>query len=170
MFHVGEAVVHPAHGPGRVVKIKQLASLGSEKSYYSIQLLDGSEMQVWVPVREAEEKGIRRPIKASVLRRVWRLLRATPESLPSDHQERYRIVREKLEHGDILQIAEALRDLAWKDSHVRSLTSEGKRLYDKGMKLLATEIALVEESDREAIEARIARVLSEGMALSDSLN
>jgi RNA polymerase-interacting CarD/CdnL/TRCF family regulator len=128
-----------------------------------------SETQVWVPVQEAEERGVRRPISRSQLKQIWLALRAKPEPLPSDHQKRYGIVRGKVEDGDSLQIAEALRDLSWKDYHVRSLTIEGKRLYDKAMKLLATEVALVQGSDRETVEIEIARILDKNVVQREAV-
>ena len=60
-------------------------------------------------------------------------------------------------------IARALRDLQWKNVHVRKMTLEGKRLYNKGMRLLATEIALVRGHDTEAVESKIARVLQKNV-------
>ena len=135
MFQVGEMVVHPGYGAGKVVDVEKLSCLGSDKQYYSIKLLDGSETQVW-----------------------------KPGTLPTDHQQRYGVVRERLEDGDILQIAVALRDLSWKDHSVSSLTSEGKRLYDKGMKLLTSEVALVQGDDRDTVESEIERILNENMA------
>jgi RNA polymerase-interacting CarD/CdnL/TRCF family regulator len=164
VFQIGDMVVHPGYGVGKVVEIEKLACLGSDKRYYSIRLVDEAATQLWVPVQEAEGRGMRRPIPRSRLKEIWRALRTKPESLPSDHQKRYGIVRRKVEDGDSLQIAEALRDLSWKDYHVRSLTSEGKRLYDKAMKLLATEVAVVQGSDREAVESELTRVLSENVA------
>jgi CarD family transcriptional regulator len=164
VFQVGDTVVLPAHGAGQVTNIEKLSSLGSNKKYYSIKLLDGSETQVWVPVKDADKRGIRRLIKSTQLRQVWRLLRAQPKALPSDHQQRYSLVRQKLENGDVLQVAEALRDLFWKDYHVRSLTSEGKRLFDKAMRLLTTEVALVEGDEPERIESQISRILDENVA------
>jgi RNA polymerase-interacting CarD/CdnL/TRCF family regulator len=80
-----------------------------------------------------------------------------------DHNKRYAHVREQIEGGGVCGIAEALRDLQWKNVHVRKLTMEGKRLYDKGMRLLATEIALVRGSDTEAVESKIARVLQKNL-------
>jgi len=164
MFKVGQAVVHPAHGPGEIVKIKTLSTLGSGKEYYSIRLLDGSETEVWVPVQNAQEQGLRPPVKKSHLREIWRRLRAQPEDLPSDHQRRYEVVREKLETGQLVSIAEAIRDLSWKDYTVRALTSEGKRLFDKGVRMLTTEVALVRGSEPETVQTKISRVLDESMS------
>jgi len=168
MYQVGDAVVHSAYGPGEVVKITELSGFGSGKRYYSILLMDGSETKIWVPVQGAEERGVRRPIRKSKVSDVWRLLRGEPHALPSDHKMRYGVVRQKIENGDVLQIAEALRDLSWKDYHVRSLTSEGKRLYDKGMKLLTTEVALVQDSDPDTVRSQISHILNENVALRES--
>ncbi len=164
MFQIGQAVVHPGYGPGNVVGIQELSLSKSNKQYYKIRLLDEVEMTVWVPVQDAEEQGVRCPIPRSRLSEIWHLLHTKPGTLPSDHKERYIQVREMIEHGDVLQIAKALRDLRWKDQHVRSLTIEGKRLYDKAMKLLATEVSLVEGSDRKTVEMELSRVLSENVA------
>lgn len=158
MFRVGETVVHPGHGPGEVVGVQELSGLGSKGSYYRIRLL-GEVGTVWVPVASAEEQGVRRPVRQSRLSEVWRLLRGKPSDLPSDHNKRYAHVRNKIEGGGVCDIAEALRDLQWKDAHVRKLTMEGKRLYNKGMRLLATEIAVVRGGDTEVMESKIARVL-----------
>ena len=167
MFKIGQAVVHPAHGPGEVVQIKTLSTLGSGKRYYSIRLLDGSETEVWVPVQDAQEHGLRPPIKKSRVPEIWRRLRATAEVLPTDHQKRYEVVREKLETGQPLSIAEAIRDLSWKDYTVRSLTSEGKRLYDKGIRMLTTEVALVQGSEPETVETKISRILDSKVPQKD---
>jgi CarD family transcriptional regulator len=158
VFRVGETVVHPGHGPGEVVGVQELSCLGKNGSYYRIRLL-GEMGTVWVPVESAEEQGVRRLVRKSRLREVWRLLRDRPSDLPSDHNKRYAHLRDKIENGSVCDIAQALRDLQWKNVHVRKMTLEGKRLYDKGMRLLATEIALVRGSDTETVESKIARVL-----------
>ena len=169
MVQIGDTVVHPGYGVGKVVDIEKLSCLGSDKRYYSIRLVADAGTQVWVPVQEAEGRGVRRPIRRPQLKEIWRALRAKPEALPSDHQKRYGIVRQKVDNGDSLQIAEALRDLTWKDYHVRSLTSEGKRLYDKAIKFLATEVAVVQGSDRETVESELSRVLDENVAQREAV-
>jgi CarD family transcriptional regulator len=169
MFQVGEAVVHPSHGPGKVADIERLLCFGKDRRYYKIKVLGEAEMIVWVPVQEAEDKGVRCPVPKSRLSEIWQRLRAEPETLPSDHQKRYEYLREKIENGDVLQIAEALRDLCWKDHHVRKLTINGKRLYDKGIELLSAEMALVQGSDPEVVEDQLLRVLSENVASREAV-
>lgn len=167
MFQIGETVIHPGYGPGRVVDIEKLVCLGSDKRYYSIKLLDGTETRVWVAVKDVDKVGIRHPVSNAQLDQVWFCLRSQPDDLPSDHIERNQLVRDKLETGDLLRIAEAIRDLSWKDHRTRNVTSESKRLYDKGMKLLAAEVAVVQGGDADSVEVEVVRVLSENNATWD---
>ena len=159
-FEVGDTVVHPGYGAGEVVEIKALAYLGRErKSYYSIDLLSDPGTTVMVPVRDEKKVGLRRPIASSRMKRVWRVLGSAPETLPTDHKERYALVEGKLHGGDTVRIAEALRDMAWRREQKSSLTIEGKRLYDRAIRFLSAEIAVSRDSDPSTVEAEISQVL-----------
>jgi CarD family transcriptional regulator len=164
MFQVGDTVIHPGYGAGRVVKIGNLQCLGSNKLYYSIELLDDSKTNVWVPVKDAEVKGVRHPTPKSQLDRIWRVLRAGPETLSTDHEERYGLLQEKLCGGDIFQIAEAVRDMYWKHHRVRRLTITGKELYEKGLTLLTSEVAILQDCEFTAAKAAIAGILGASLA------
>jgi RNA polymerase-interacting CarD/CdnL/TRCF family regulator len=159
-FAVGDRVVHPRYGAGEVVEIKALAYLGRErKTYYSIDLLSDPGTTVMVPVRDEQKVGLRPPIAPSRMRRVWHVLGSAPQTLPSDHKERYALVQDKLQGGDTFRIAEAVRDMAWRREQKRSLTIEGKRLYDRAIKFLSAELAASRSSDPSAVEAEISQVL-----------
>jgi len=159
-FHVGDKIVHPGHGAGVVVEIKALAFLGREKKrYYSIDLLSDPGTIVMVPVRDADKVGLRRPMPSSKVKQVWGVLRSDPQVLPSDHKERYAVIQDKLHGGEPLRIAEALRDMARRKEEKRSLTTEGKRLYDRAMKLLSAELAVVQDSDTSTAESEISKRL-----------
>ena len=164
MFHVGDAVVHPAHGVGTITEIKRLRSLGGGKQYYAIRLLGESGTTVMVSLKSAQEVGLRSPMTTTELGQVWRVLCDKPIVLPSAHEERYEVLRAKLHGGDVLQVAEAVRDITWRREEKGQLTLEGKRLFDKGMSLLAAEIASVLASDLQSAEFEISRKLRESMA------
>jgi CarD family transcriptional regulator len=159
-FQVGDTIVHPGHGAGKVVEIKSLGFLGrEEKRYYSIDLLSDPGTIVMVPVRDAEKVGLRPPIARAKIRQVWCVLRSNPETLPSDHKERYAVILDRLQGGEPLRIAEALRDMARRREEKRALTTEGKRLYDRAMKLLSAEIAVAQGSDPSTAESEISETL-----------
>jgi RNA polymerase-interacting CarD/CdnL/TRCF family regulator len=159
-FKVGDTVVHPGYGAGEIVEIKTLEYLGHErKTYYSIALLSDPGTTIMVPIRDEDKVGLRPPISPSRMGRVWRVLGSAPQKLPSNYKERYALVEDKLQGGNTLRIAEALRDMAWRREQKRSLTVEGKRLYDRAIRFLSAEIAGSRRSDPSTVEAEISQVL-----------
>jgi CarD family transcriptional regulator len=158
-FQVGETVVHPHYGAGVITAIKERHSLGPRKRYYSIELLGDARTTVMVPLDREESVGLRLPISKARLSRLWRILRGKPDALPDEHKERYAVIESKLEEGDLFQIAEAVRDLAWRREEKRTLTKVGKQLYETGLGFIASELAGVQGSDVDTAEAQIAERL-----------
>jgi CarD family transcriptional regulator len=147
-----------------IAAIKELRSLGRAKRYYVIELLSQVDTTVMVPIQSADDIGLRSPLSPSQLSKVWSVLQDDPEILPSKHDQRYEVIRDKLNAGDLAQIAEAVRDITWRKEKRGYLTIEGKRLYDKGMLLLASEIASIQESDLAAAERQISWTLHNSLA------
>jgi CarD family transcriptional regulator len=165
MFKVGDTVVHPDYGAGVVTEIKEIAFLGNEKKrYYLLELLSQPETTVMVAVKNEKKIGLRSPIAQSKLKQIWRILRAGPRTLPSDHNKRYTLLKEKLHDGDILEIAKVLRDLAWRQENRQNLTIRGKRLYEESLELLASEVAGAQGSEFDTAEAQIADRLAASIA------
>jgi CarD family transcriptional regulator len=164
VFDVGDKVFHPVHGAGRVVDVKERRSLGNARNYYSIELLSQPKTLLMVPVKGAQDIGLRASTPRSELYQVWSVLRANPETLPADHEQRYELLRDRLRGGDVLQIAAVLRDIVWREEQERRLTKQGKELYDESMMLLAGEIAITQDSELSAAEAQIMDTLKESAA------
>ena len=164
VFQIGDKIIHPVYGAGTVVKIEKLSCLGSNRLYYSIDLLEESKTHVWIPVQDAEEKGVRHPTPSSQLGRVWHALQSEPETLSSNHDEWYELLQGKLHGGDILQIVEVVRDMFWRDHRSRRLTIEGRRLYDRGLLLLTGEVAAVQGCDFAVARAIISDSLGASLA------
>ena len=169
MFRIGDTVIHPGYGAGTVVDIEKLQCLGSDKPYYSIELSDGSKTRVWVPVGDAGKRGLRHPTPMSQLGQIWRVLRAGPETLSSDHDSRYESVREKLRGGDILRVAEVVRDMFWEDHRSNKRTIVDKELYDRGLMLLTSEVAAVQGCNLVAAKAEISNLLGASVAAEPAL-
>ena len=163
MFQVGDRIVHPSYGVGTVTEIKERHTLARGKRYYSIELLGQRGTAVMVPVGAEEQMGLRRPVAKARLGRVWRVLGEDPATLPQNHEKRCTLLDEKLSSGDVFAVAEVLRDLAWRREKGRRLTSRGRQLYDRGMALLAGEIASVQESKLVDAEILISEVLDKSL-------
>jgi CarD family transcriptional regulator len=117
-------------------------------------------------VGKADDVGLRPVITEAKLKQIWNILRADPNELPSDHNKRYDRLKTKLYSGDILKVAEVLRDLAWRREEKRRLTMRGKRLYNKGMEFLSAEVAGAQDSNVEEAESKISEMLFMSMSTS----
>jgi RNA polymerase-interacting CarD/CdnL/TRCF family regulator len=163
MFEIGDAVVHPKLGAGIVVGFTQLQRDGQDKQYYDIELASKSGGNLMVPIENADANGLRPAVSKLRLKQVWRVLCDNPSELPKDYKERQELIDEKLQTGSILAIAEAIRDMAWRQQEKKKLTSKGKRTLEKGILLLAAEVATVQGTDlseaKEQIQTRLQRDL-----------
>jgi CarD family transcriptional regulator len=161
-FSVGDKVVHPHHGPGRITGIERREFLDGKKLYYEIEI-PTAELSVYLPRAAMKEIGVRPAMRRARLTRVLARLESQPDHLPQDYKERQDLVCEKLNTGRVMQVAEAVRDLTW---HKRRdhLTKRDTDLLAQGKNRLAAEMALVsgaEVSDMESmIEDTLASALS----------
>jgi RNA polymerase-interacting CarD/CdnL/TRCF family regulator len=155
-FEIGDTVVYPARGTGIVTDITELKRNGGSKKYYNIQFIDRPETTLMLPVGTAEERGVRPTAGQRKLKRVWSRLRDEPEKLPSNYKSRHKMVRTQLHSGDIMEIAKAVRDMAWRQQNTKKgLTNRGRRLYQKGLTLLAEEVAAIKDIDLPDARSRI---------------
>ena len=163
MFEVGDAVVHPIRGAGMVTDIEELRRDDGNKAYYKIELLGHVRTNLMIPVKDAAARGLRRAIRQSKLNQVWRVLRDSPEKLPADYKKRQALLEHRLVSGDLMQVVEAVRDLAWRQHKKNGLTATGRRLYRKGINLLAGEVAAAQGTDLTDGEAQVRNQLWEAM-------
>jgi len=164
MFKAGDAIIHPVRGAGVVVRVEERRWRGNSALYYRIKLLGQPGTRLLVPISATETLGLRRAIPWSKLNEVWRVLRAAPKKLPADHKERYKLLGDKLHTGDIFQVAEVVRDMAWRQQRESRLTTTGKRRYKEGMRILAGEIAAVQGVDLDDAEAQVSATLRESLS------
>jgi CarD family transcriptional regulator len=143
-FTTGDAVVHPIHGAGIVECIVERTWHGNAEFYYRIKLLGQSGTVLMVPASVAEQLGMRCAISQSNMEQLWRVLLAAPMSLPNKHKDCTQLLQDKLGTGDVFQVAEAVRDMAWRQWKTR-LSNTAKQLYEEGIRLLAGEIAATQD-------------------------
>lgn len=136
MFGKGSAIVHPTHGVGRIVDIRSMAVSGTPQHYYYIKLSDDSGL-LMVPVDYAEEAGLRPVADADLILDV---LATAPTVLNENYRLRQTHMAQKIESGDPVKIAEALRDLFWY-GEMKKLSSGDARLKARASAMLAAELA-----------------------------
>lgn len=144
-FSIGDKIVHPHRGPGRVVDVEQREFLEGEKRYYVLEI-PAQGMTVRIPVRKADELGLRPAMPRATVARVLHTLGSKPHRLSKDYKERQEIVWEKIKTGRPIATAEAVRDLNWRKRRDH-LTKRDSELLQRGQDFLAAEMALVLDTD-----------------------
>jgi CarD family transcriptional regulator len=150
MYSVGDTVVYPHHGAGKIMKIEQKDVLGQQRDYLTIQILH-DHMTVMVPVENADRAGLRRVVGADVVDEVLEVLAGDPTSMPKNWSHRYKYNRDKLKTGDIFEVAEVVRNLAVSNAD-KDLPTGEKQLFTKAKRILASELMYARDlSEDEAM-------------------
>jgi CarD family transcriptional regulator len=163
-FSIGDIVVHPHHGPGRITDIERREFLDGKKLYYEIEI-PAQELTVYLPREAMKEIGVRLAISRVRLPRVLARLRSQPRHLPEDYKERQEKVWERLRTGRVMQLAEVVRDLTWHEERDH-LTKKDTEYLAQGKSRLAAEMALVSGAKVADMEKTIDDTLSAAMSSS----
>ena len=142
-YEIGAKVIHPAYGPGRIIAIKEKQFNQQVNRYYMIHM-PAQRMTVMVPVQSADDLGLRPISKPVALEEMWQVLEATSKDLNSDWKLRKNDLTEQIHTGDILQVAEAIRDLTGRRQE-QPLSQTDRELLDQAEMFLAAELALARD-------------------------
>ena len=128
MFNVGDEVVYPMHGAGKIVSIEERAILDERQSYYIIKM--PGEVKVMVPTAKAEEVGVRNIIDEESAQKVMKVLGADSTEMSMNWNKRYRENMDKMKTGDIFEVADIVRNLSFKQKEKGLSTGEKKMLLN----------------------------------------
>jgi CarD family transcriptional regulator len=157
-FKVGEKVVYPNHGIGIVEEIAT-REMGSAPSKFYMLRLKATDSVVMVPVANADEVGLRPPIKTKECERLLALLAENFASPPADWKDRYKEFLEKMRTGDVFTVAEVLKNLTYLALR-KPLSFREKRMLERARFLVISEIALVMRKSDADIEPRVDEALA----------
>jgi len=157
-FKVGETVVYPHHGAALIEAIETRVIKGEEKTYLVLKVAQG-DLTVRVPAENVDLVGVRDVVDSAGLDRVFNVLRQPYTEEPTNWSRRYKANLEKLASGDVIKVAEVVRDLYRRDFD-RGLSAGEKRMLAKAKQILISELALAERTDEE----KAATILDEVLA------
>ena len=158
VFSVGETVVYPHHGAALIEAIETRVVRGEEKQYLVLRVAQG-DLTVRVPAENAEIVGVREVVGEEGLTKVFDVLRAPHTEEPTNWSRRYKANLEKLASGDVIKVAEVVRDL-WRRDKDRGLSAGEKRMLAKARQILVSELALAEKTNEDKAEAILDEVLA----------
>jgi len=158
LFKVGDKVVYPHHGAGTVVKKEQREVLGEKREYLTIKILH-NDMTVNVPSENAEKVGLRRVIDEVMVEKVMKALQGSGTNMPKNWNRRFKHNRDKMKTGDIMELAEVVRNLSLRD-HEKGLSTGEKQMFVKAKKILASELMYAKQMDEAEAAVWLDEVLS----------
>ena len=159
MYKVGDKVVYPHHGAGTVVKKEAREVLGQKREYLTIKILH-NDMTVQVPCENAEAVGLRRVIGEKEVGVVLKALTGGSTEMPKNWNRRFKHNRDKMKTGDILELAEVVRNLSLRD-HEKGLSTGEKQMFVKAKKILASELMYAKGMDEEQAAEWLEEVLAD---------
>ena len=173
-YKVGEVVVYPHHGAA-VIEDIETREMGGETLEYLVLHINQSDLVVRVPIKNADNVGVRDVKGKEGLEKVFSVLRDEDVEEAGNWSRRYKANQERLASGDINKVAEVVRDL-WRRDQDRGLSAGEKRMLGKARTILVGELALAKPVDEkkadtmmEEIDATIERHRAAGLVDDKSI-
>lgn len=157
-FKVGETVVYPHHGAALIEAVEMRTIKGEDREYLVLRVAQG-DLTVRVPSDNVDLVGVRDVVDAAGLDRVFSVLRQPYTEEPTNWSRRYKANLEKLSSGDVIKVAEVVRDL-WRREQDRGLSAGEKRMLAKARQILVSELALAEKTNEVKAEEILDEVLA----------
>jgi len=165
-FKTGEHIVYPSHGVGRIVSIDEQEVAGFKLELFVIAFAK-DKMTLRVPTTKIASVGMRKLSEPAIVARALDTLKGRARIKRTMWSRRAQEYEAKINSGDLIAIAEVVRDLYRSDAQPEQSYSE-RQLYEAALDRMARELAAVDElTDAEAvklIEANLAKGPKRGVA------
>ncbi len=158
-FEIGDNVVYPHHGAGKVIRKEQKEILGERREYLTIKILH-NDMTVMVPTENAALAGLRRVIDEETVKKVLAVLQDECSEMPKNWNRRFKYNRDKIKTGDIYELAEVVRNLAIREAE-KGLSTGEKQMFTRAKKILASELMYALGMNEDEVEEHLQGLLLE---------
>ncbi len=147
-YKIGDHVVYPAHGVGVVVGVETQEFAGMQLEVYVITF-DHEKMMLRVPTKKAKTAGLRALAEGNVVSQALTTLKGRARVKRTMWSRRAQEYEAKINSGDLISIAEVVRDLHRSETQPEQSYSE-RQLYESALDRMAREVAAIERIDRDA--------------------
>lgn len=153
MYAIGDKIVYPMHGAGVIEEIEEKEILGEMKKYYILRAPYGN-MKIMIPVDNSDEIGVRSIISPDEINTILSVLRAASTEMSRNWNRRYRENMEKLKTGNVIQVAEVVRNLT-RTERTKKLSAGEKKMLNNARQILLSEIVLAGDMDAASADILI---------------
>ena len=156
-FKTDEFVVYPAHGVGKILAVETQKVADIELEMF-IVFFDKDKLTLKVPTAKALEVGMRPLSSREVIEKAILTLKGKARVKRAMWSRRAQEYEQKINSGDLIAIAEVVRDLHRNDEQREQSYSE-RQLYEAALERLTRELAVVDGVEESAAQAKVDRVL-----------
>ncbi|XUM23937.1 CarD family transcriptional regulator [Bradyrhizobium oligotrophicum S58] len=150
-FKTNEFVVYPAHGVGQILAIEEQEIAGAKLELFVINFIK-DKMTLRVPTAKVANVGMRKLSEPALVKKALETLKGRARVKRTMWSRRAQEYEAKINSGDIVAIAEVVRDLYRSESQPEQSYSE-RQLYEAALDRLSREIAVVQHStETEAVK------------------
>ena len=161
-FRPNEFVVYPAHGVGQIMSIEEQEVAGISLELFVISF-EKDKMTLRVPTHKATEIGMRALSTPDVINHAMKTLKGKAKVKRAMWSRRAQEYEQKINSGDLIAIAEVVRDLHRTDEQREQSYSE-RQLYEAALERLTREVAAVSGGDELAAAKQVGDVLESRVA------
>jgi len=163
IFDVGDYVVYPKHGVGRVVELQKSEIAGMALELYVLRF-EKERMTLRVPTNKAESVGMRKLSSDKTMREALATLKGKPKVKRTMWSRRAQEYEAKINSGDLVSIAEVVRDLFRADDQPEQSYSE-RQIFEAAASRLARELAAMEQLDEPKALEKLLEILRASAAI-----
>ena len=156
-FRPNEYVVYPAHGVGQIVSVEEQEIAGITLELFVISF-EKDKMTLRVPTNKATEVGMRSLSSPDVIDQAIKTLKGKAKVKRAMWSRRAQEYEQKINSGDLISIAEVVRDLHRTDDQREQSYSE-RQLYEAALERLTREVAAVGSGDEIEAARQVGDVL-----------
>ena len=153
-FKVGDRVVYPSYGVGEIVGLEQQELLGRNLELFFAILFDSKKMLLRVPASKIPQTGMRPLSSPDVMDKAMVVVRGRPRIKRAMWARRAQEYETKINSGNLIFIAEVVRDLHKSGDQSGQSYSE-RQLYELALERMASEFAVATNTPQKEVTSKI---------------
>ena len=157
-FRVNEHIVYPAHGVGQITEISTQQIAGMDLDLFVVNF-EKEKMILRVPLNKAKEIGMRKLADNKVMDGAVKTLKGRARVKRTMWSRRAQEYEAKINSGDLIAIAEVVRDLFRNENQPEQSYSE-RQLYEAALERMAREVATVEKTTEDEAVVKLEAILA----------
>ena len=157
-FKIGELVVYPAHGVGKISNVEEQEIAGVKLELYIVDF-EKEKLRLKVPTNRAEQKGMRHLADRTMIEAAMKVIRGRARIKRTMWSRRAQEYDAKINSGDMISVAEVVRDLYRSERQPEQSYSE-RQLFEQALARFARELAAVRKVDEDQCTRELEEYLS----------